>query len=202
MMPLLVFPGGYGGMVHSDGGRTTLSCCIRRDELQRLREARNCGRAADAVFRHILESCTGARQALSDAQLDGSWLSAGPIRPGIRRRAARGVFFAGNSAGEAHPIVAEGISMAMQSAWLLCRHLIDTEACAAAQGSLADIGRAYAREWDASFARRIRAAAAFAHLSMRPRATATALPLLERFPRLLTFGARLSGKTVQVVPAV
>jgi len=31
LMPLLAFPGGYGGMVHSDGGRTSLSCCIRRD---------------------------------------------------------------------------------------------------------------------------------------------------------------------------
>ena len=27
-MPLMVFPGGYGGMVHSDHGRVSLSCCI------------------------------------------------------------------------------------------------------------------------------------------------------------------------------
>ena len=33
LMPLLIFPGGYGGMVHSDGGRVSLSCCIRRDTL-------------------------------------------------------------------------------------------------------------------------------------------------------------------------
>src|SRR5439155_10369556 len=31
LMPLLAFPGGYGGMVHCDGGRVSLSCCVRRD---------------------------------------------------------------------------------------------------------------------------------------------------------------------------
>ena len=202
VMPLLVFPGGYGGMVHTDGGRVSLSCCIRRDQLRRRRDNGNGGRAADAVFQHILESCTGAHRALKEARLDGAWLSAGPIRPGIRPRYARGIFFAGNSAGEAHPIVAEGISIAMQSAWLLCRQLIDKEARAATQSALADIGRAYAKEWETCFATRIRAAAAFAHLAMRPHATAAALPLIQRFPRMLTWGARLSGKTMQVVPAV
>ena len=37
LMPLLAFPGGYGGMVHTDGGRVSLSCCIRRDTLQQCR---------------------------------------------------------------------------------------------------------------------------------------------------------------------
>ena len=37
LMPLLAFPGGYGGMVHTDGGRVSLSCCIRRDTLERCR---------------------------------------------------------------------------------------------------------------------------------------------------------------------
>ena len=38
VMPLLAFPGGYGGIVHSDRGRITLSCCVRREELARARE--------------------------------------------------------------------------------------------------------------------------------------------------------------------
>jgi len=37
LMPLIAFPGGYGGMVHTDGGRVSLSCCIRRDQLERCR---------------------------------------------------------------------------------------------------------------------------------------------------------------------
>ena len=32
-MPLVAFPGGYGGLVHSDTGRISFSCCIRRDAL-------------------------------------------------------------------------------------------------------------------------------------------------------------------------
>src|SRR5687767_14383921 len=32
-MPLLAFPGGYGGLVHTDRGRVTFSCCIGRDAL-------------------------------------------------------------------------------------------------------------------------------------------------------------------------
>ena len=34
-----VFSGGYGGMVHSDHGRVSLSCCIRRDQLKIARRA-------------------------------------------------------------------------------------------------------------------------------------------------------------------
>ena len=30
-------PGGYGGMVHSDHGRVSLSCCVRRDQLDACR---------------------------------------------------------------------------------------------------------------------------------------------------------------------
>ena len=55
------------------------------------------------------------------ARLQGGWLATGPIRPGIRLPAQCGVFLVGNAAGEAHPVVAEGISMAMQAAWLLAR---------------------------------------------------------------------------------
>ena len=39
LMPLLAFPGGYGGLVHSDAGRTSLSCCIRRDALANLSDS-------------------------------------------------------------------------------------------------------------------------------------------------------------------
>ena len=35
LMPLVLFPGGYGGMVHSDSGRVSFSCCIRHDALAR-----------------------------------------------------------------------------------------------------------------------------------------------------------------------
>lgn len=201
LMPLLVFPGGYGGMVHSDGGRVSLSCCIRRDQLTALRQRHRGASAGEAVVRHITDSCAGVRDALDGARTDGAILSAGPIRPGIRRRYADGIFYAGNIAGEAHPIVAEGISMAVQSAWLLCRRLLAQSGATASPQALAEIGQAYAADWDAAFALRLRAAALFANVAMRPGAAALALPLLRRFPELLTFGAQLSGKARDLVAA-
>ena len=114
---------------------------------------------------------------------------------GSATRFAEGIFRVGNVAGEAHPIVAEGISMAMQSSYLLCRHLLERPDEAVAGRALQEIGRAYSAEWQARFATRIRAAAVFAHLAMRPSSARWLLPILKQFPATLTWGAALSGKT-------
>jgi flavin-dependent dehydrogenase len=181
LMPLLAFPGGYGGLVESDTGRTSFSCCIRRDVLARVR-ARHAGKAGEAVLAHILETTRGAREALQGAKLEGGFLSTGPIHPGIRPRHADGVFFTGNIAGEAHPVIAEGISMAIQSSHLLARLLV------------AHRGERYAREWRRAFAPRLHAAAAIANLATRRPTRAAALVLVRALPGLLGAGARLSGK--------
>jgi flavin-dependent dehydrogenase len=112
------------------------------------------------------------------------------------------MFRAGNAAGEAHPIIAEGITMATQSAWFLCRELISAQDSLANPSALAETGRAYSASWRGHFAGRIRAAAAFAHTLMRPRSAALAVTLPKRFPALLTFCAGLSGKTKQVPVAI
>ena len=134
------------------------------------------------MLAHIMDTTTGVRQALQNAQLDGAFLSTGPIHPGIRARHAQGVFFTGNIAGEAHPVIAEGISMAIQSSGLLAGLLIE--------------GRAqdYAREWKHRFAPRIRAASLFAHLAMYDVTRTASLAALRALPGLLSLGARLSGK--------
>jgi len=194
LMPLLCFPGGYGGMVHADGGRVSLSCCVRRDQLAALRR-RDPGEAGEAVLHHILDSCPAARRVLGPARREGGWLSAGPIRPGIRGGGSAGAFLVGNAAGEAHPVVAEGISMALQGAWLLARRLLSS------RGREADaVAAGYAADWRRAFAPRLYAAAAVAHWAMRPAAVAAALPLLSRLPALLSWGARASGKAAAVVP--
>jgi flavin-dependent dehydrogenase len=196
LMPLLVFPGGYGGMVSSDAGRVSLSCCIGRRTLDQIRKGEE--RAADAVLRHLRHACGGVAEALKGARLQGSWLSAGPIRPGIRAAFHEGVFRVGNAAGEAHPIIAEGISMAVQSAWLLCRALTSEQNSLDNSSILADVGRSYAASWRAHFAGRIHAAAVFAHTLKRPESARLALALPKRFPALITFCAALSGKTKHI----
>ena len=57
--------------------------------------------------------------ALAGAEREGPWLASGPLRPGVRLGQGDGIFRVGNAAGEAHPIVGEGISMALQSAFVL-----------------------------------------------------------------------------------
>ncbi len=193
-MPMLIFPGGYGGMVHSDQGRVSLSLCIRRDQLQSARQAAGSMKAADAVLAHIKESCRAVREALAGARLEDDWLSAGPIRPGIRARAFDGIFLVGNAAGEAHPVVAEGIGMAMQSAWELCKRLTAEPVEMLSDHRIDAVSADYAAAWRRIFAPRIHTAALIAHWAMTPAAVRYALPLLRRFPGVLTAAARLSGK--------
>ena len=181
LMPLLAFPGGYGGLVLSDAGRLSLSCCIRRDALTAARN-RHGGKAAQAVIAHIRGTTLGGERALAGAQLEGSTLATGPIHPGIRPRFEDNVYRTGNLAGEAHPVIAEGISMAIQGSHLLARLLV------------AHRGEDYAAAWRHRFAPRIHAASLFAHLAMRAPTRALCRPLLAGFPQLMELGARLSGK--------
>jgi flavin-dependent dehydrogenase len=198
LMPLLAFPGGYGGMVHCDRGQVSLSCCIRRDRLAQIRRGfPSC--AADAVLAYLEESCRGVRDALAGAVQVGDWLAAGPIRPGIRLRSRRGVFAIGNAAGEAHPVVAEGISMAMQAAWLLARRLISWRRQGGSKALLPRVSEDYTAAWKRSFAPRLYVSSMLAHWAMRPAAVTGVLPLLRWFPGLLSWGARLSGKATRVV---
>ena len=58
-----------------------------------------------------------------------------------------------------------------------------------------DVARRYAPQWRRQFAPRLRLAAAFAHLAMRPRTAAPLMTLARSWPGLLTLGARWGGKT-------
>ena len=199
LLPVLCCRGGYGGMVRAGGGITTLACCIRRDRLAALRRQAPGAAAGEAVEAMLKRDCAAVSDALRDATCDGPWLAAGPLRPGIRlRREGQGVFLVGNAAGEAHPIIGEGMSMALQSAWLLCERLLaDDGAVLRAPGGERHhtVARDYAAAWHGAFAGRIALAAAFAHIAMCPAAMATAWPLLRACPALLGAAARWSGKT-------
>lgn len=197
-MPLLSFPGGYGGMVHCDGGRISLSCCIRRDRLTRIRELYS-GHAGEAVLAHLRHSCDGVRWVLASARPENSWLAAGPIRPGVRLTCRGGIFPIGNAAGEAHPVIAEGISMAMQSAWLLCQLLVQWRQKHSLKSDLDRVAQRYAVAWRRAFVPRLNASRFVAEWAMRPLAVATTLPLLWCFPTMLTWFARRSGKASLVV---
>ena len=200
VLPVLAFRGGYGGMVLGDHGHLTLAFCIRRDTLRTCRE-RNIGLpAALAAQAHVAQSCAGVRDALANAKLAAPWLTVGPIRPGIRSPWREdGVFAIGNAAGEAHPILGEGMSMAIQSAWMLSELLIPHRAELVAGRAADKVGRLYAARWRRSFTARIRVAALFSHIAMRPRATSASLALVRRWPALLTASASLGAKVHRAV---
>lgn len=193
---VLALDGGYGGMVVADHGTMTLACCIRRDRLSELRSCAPGLSASEAVQAWLQRECAGVRLALHGASRDGPWLSSGPLDPGVRLDAEDRIFRVGNAAGEAHPILGEGMSMALQSAALLCSHLLGHRGPAVVPDATVqvELQRAYAASWRRQFAARQRLAAVFAHFAMRPLSAAALMQLLQVWPRLLTQGARWGGK--------
>jgi 2-polyprenyl-6-methoxyphenol hydroxylase-like FAD-dependent oxidoreductase len=197
LLPVLFFDGGYGGMVVGGAGLTTVAGCVRRDRFETLRHTRPGLSAGDTFDAMLRRECAGVGEALRSATREGPWLASGPLAPGIRLRGEDTLFRIGNAAGEAHPILGEGMSMALQSAWLLCEqllkpasrhHLTDT----AWQGQVA---QAYAAQWRHQFQARMRLASAFAHAAMRPALAAPLVQLARAWPGLLTLGAIQGGKT-------
>src|SRR6185437_13955509 len=115
--------------------------------------------------------CAGVDAALRGACREGAWIASGPLRPGIRLGGRDAIFRVGNAAGEAHPIVGEGISMALQSAFVLASLIGEhRDALTGADAAVAQrqLLRDYERLWRRRFATRLRVAAAFAHVAMRP----------------------------------
>jgi flavin-dependent dehydrogenase len=194
---VLALPGGYGGMVRGDDARTTLACCVRRDSLAGARARLPGAGAGAAVEAFLRRSCAGVREALAGAQRDGSWLSVGPLRPGVRVDEFHGIFPVGNAAGESHPLIGEGISMALQSSALLAAALVCQPAGTLAGRRAGEVHAAYAAAWRRAFVPRLRLAAVYAHLAMRPALASPARTLMRRWPALLGHGARLAGKAAR-----
>ena len=203
LLPVLAFSGGYGGMVRAGGDITTVACCIRRDHLEANRRS-SPGLGAGEVMQALLKAqCAGVQTALQGATREGAWLAAGPLDTGIHLRRGDDIFRIGNAAGEAHPIIGEGMSMALQSAWLLCAQLCHGKPGQSLSNPLwqRERARVYAAQWRVAFATRLRLAAVLAHVAMRPKLATPMLALVQRWPQLLTLCANLGGKTRCAVDA-
>jgi flavin-dependent dehydrogenase len=172
---LAPFAGGYAGLVARGGGRVTYACCLRRDAFERLRVPGV--PAGESVF------------PFRDFVREGTWLAAGPLRPGTRPLYRNGVFAIGNAAGEPHSVVGEGIAMAMHSAALLCGPL----AAALAEGYPAQaeraVARRYAWRWRRDLGFKLWVSARLAALAMQPASIAGRI--LAHAPAMLTLAARL-----------
>ena len=105
------------------------------------------------------------------------------------------MFPIGNAAGEAHPAIAEGISMALQSAVLLSRRLAAWHRSGRANADLHQLAIWYRRAWQRAFGPRLLASSLVANWAMNPKAVDGVLPALRCFPTLLTWGARCDDGT-------
>jgi len=199
VLPVLAFRGGYGGMVLADGGLATVACCIRRDRLDDARRAAPASPAGAVIETLLRREIAGVERALAGAERIGPWLAAGPLDPGVHLRTDDALLRIGNAAGEAHPIIGEGMSMALQSAFLLARELLAHGDAARAAAAHREVAARHARAWRRAFAPRLALAAAFAHAAMRPRSAALLCALARAWPRLLTEGARRGGKVRSVI---
>ncbi len=193
VLPVLCLSGGYGGMVVSDRGRTTIACCIRRATLRQWRAHAREGSAGDAVESHLRSSCDGVAAALRTAHRRDSWHAVGPLRTGFHLRSAAGIPRIGNAAAEAHPLIGEGICMALQSAAILAKLLAHRPRDLRA-AYIVDVQRAHAANCMKEFSARLRLAQFYARVAMQPSLAAAAAILMRTWPRALTTGARLAGK--------
>jgi hypothetical protein len=199
LLPVLALDGGYGGIVVADQGRMTVALCLRRDALEALRLRNHDLSAALAVETHLRESCRGLRDALHEAQREGQWLTVGPLRPGLRLHQTPGVFPVGNASGECHPLIGEGISMALQSSKLLVESLLRSADRVTDAQALRAAHHAYETAWRKSFLPRLRLASLYAHVAMRAPLAASAGRGLRRWPQMLTTAARLAGKARRAI---
>ena len=188
---LAPFPGGYAGLVERSRGRATLACSIRRDALERLRPPGMS--AGEALFLFLKERLPLVERTFATAKREGPWLAAGPLHPGRRPVYRDGLFAVGNAAGEAHPIVGEGIAMALGSARLLCNSLSSSLKRDLSPHDEREIASRYSRAWQREFSLRLWTSASLARLAMLPSASDWAR-LLGPAPGLLALAARLSGK--------
>jgi 2-polyprenyl-6-methoxyphenol hydroxylase-like FAD-dependent oxidoreductase len=195
-LPVLLFEGGYGGMVLGAEGLGTLACCIRRDRLNALRSHYPATSAGASVQAMLQQTCHGVQQALQNAVRSGPWLAAGPLAPGMHLRPDDTVLRVGNAAGEAHPLIGEGMTIALQSAWLLSQNLVQARNASALANPpwQSPVAHAYAAQWAQLFQPRLRTASVFAHLAMHRATVPVLMALLQAHPSLLTRAARWAGK--------
>jgi flavin-dependent dehydrogenase len=116
---LFGFDGCYGGLAPIEGARRNLAISI---PAARMRALRGDG---DAVLRELLACCPALRERLRGARRVGEWLASPLPRFAVVRDWPAGVIPIGNAAAAIEPIGGEGMGLALRSAELAARWLLD-----------------------------------------------------------------------------
>jgi flavin-dependent dehydrogenase len=181
-------------MVTTDDGFASISACVERSTIEKLRRNAGAKDVGPLFEEHLLSNIEQLNVVLDGSRRVGKWLTAGVVVPEGHTRSRDGILAVGNAAGESHPIVAEGISMAIQGAGVLHSVLEGIDPKSIDEALLDHLADEYDRRWRSIFARRIRFASAAASAAMSHRSRPLLAAILTKFPRLLTAGTRMSGK--------
>lgn len=149
-------------------------------------------RGADDLLTYLLAENRGLWRIMRRSIRQGKWYSCGPMQPGVRRLYHGGCFHAGNSAGEVHALIGEGMTLALRSARLLADQIIVGFAGGL---TLAAIGQRYEQAWREEFTSRLNTGNLFASLLMRPILGSLAADALNTFPEILNVAVGYSGKS-------
>jgi flavin-dependent dehydrogenase len=122
-------------------------------------------------------------------------MAVGPVRPGIHLQNQGPIFRVGNAAGETHPLIGEGIGMALQSAVLLTNELAQLPPGALGEEVHNAIQVRYSTAWRHAFRHRLTLSRAYAHIAMHPFIARCVGATFRRWPHLLTYSARWAGKS-------
>jgi menaquinone-9 beta-reductase len=182
-------PGMYCGINHVDHGFATICFLERRlgenlPPRARLRELM----AANRHFAYVMGR--SAIEAVGDAAVYGT----GNIFFGKRNLVVRGIFMIGDAGRVISPLAGDGISMAMQSAQLLGRLIL--EARSSAQ-DVRDLEAEYASGWGQIFNSRIRAAAALQQIVLSTPLRHLGVALVSLSPSLLRAAIGLTRGAVR-----
>lgn len=201
MLRVSSFAGGHASLLMVDRDTATLTVCLRRDRLALCREQFPDHPAADAAFAYLNTACPATGVLLATGKQRGAWLGATPLRPGMRMHLASGrVFAVGDAVGAAHPMLGDGLDMAIESALLLARMLIAAGRGDLRQRSLRLLHGAYLNAWRARFAARVQHAGWAAQLAARPALMRPVVALAAQFPALFSATARIAARRALPAP--
>ncbi|MEW6213063.1 MAG: NAD(P)/FAD-dependent oxidoreductase, partial [Acidobacteriota bacterium] len=176
---LYFFPHGYGGLSRIEDGLVNL-CFITNE-----RAIKESFGDPWATVERTIKNNSLARQRLLHAEVEGRWLTVGPLRFGPRRLAQKGVLAVGDSSGMIDPFTGTGIQIALRAGELAAEAII--RAMDSSRDLFTRALACYQLSYEREFGKRMKAAALLRRAAFSPQTANVLAALLSHAPRLARF---------------
>jgi flavin-dependent dehydrogenase len=174
------FPGGYAGMSAIEDGHYCFAYLVD-DEV-----VRTCRGNLDQVEIQFLQKNPHLKKRLLEGRSVWGRTTTSGVHFRPRPLSDSGLLFLGDTAGMIPPLAGNGMSMALHSAVLACNLLSQTRSGL----SKNDLIKAYTRDWNASFSKRLQQARRLQTIMEQPGMTAFTLQIFRLFPGLFRLAAK------------